>query len=266
LEIFGYAGALLMGLSLGLIGSGGTILTLPILVYLFAIEAIMATTYSLFVVGLTSLVGATVRAGTGNIHWPTTLIFGIPSVISVYLTRSFLLPLIPNPVIQIGTFVITKSIFLMLLFAVLMLWAAFSMIRGRSEHENDKIGKGTSHQFASIFMKGIFVGCVTGLLGAGGGFLIIPALVLLARLPMKQAVGTSLVIISTNSLTGFWRDRQYHELIDWQFLLHFSTIAIIGILIGSALSRQIGGEKLKPAFGYFILAMGCYIILKELVF
>jgi uncharacterized membrane protein YfcA len=265
MEIIGYAGALLMGLSLGLIGSGGSILTVPILVYLFAVDTLLATTYSLFIVGLTSLVGATVRAGSGHIHWPTTLTFGIPSVISVFLTRSYLLPLIPDPIFHLSGFTLTRSAFLLLLFAILMLFSSFSMIQDHSTNSNDDspTSQGMNNFFA-IFTKGIFVGGVTGILGAGGGFLIIPALVLMAKLTMKQAVGTSLVIIATNSLTGFWRDYELHELINWQFLLHFSTIAIIGILIGSTLSRQIGGDKLKPIFGYFVLIMGFYIIVKEL--
>ncbi|WP_428655699.1 sulfite exporter TauE/SafE family protein [Runella sp.] len=268
MEIAGFIGAFLMGLSLGLVGSGGSILTVPILVYLFYIDALIATTYSLFIVGITSLVGATVRAGAGNIHWPHTLTFGIPSLVSVYLTRSFILPLIPETIFQLGGFVLTKSLFLLLLFAVLMLIASFSMIRDRNENsEEDTLPTNETPpvNFFSLFSKGILVGSVTGILGAGGGFLIIPALVLMAHLPMKKAVGTSLVIIAANSFTGFWRDYYLHELIDWRFLLHFSTIAIIGILTGSSIAHKISGEKLKPIFGYFILAMGIYIIFKELL-
>lgn len=255
-----------MGLSLGLIGSGGSILTVPILVYLFSIDAPLAITYSLFIVGLTSLVGATVRAGSGYIHWPTTLTFVIPSVISVFLTRSYLLPLIPDPIFHFGGLTLTRSVFLLLLFAVLMLTASFSMIRNQSEGSDQDVSPSEGkHNFSVIFVKGISVGSITGILGAGGGFLIIPSLVLQAKLPMRQAIGTSLVIIATNSLIGFWHDYELHELINWRFLSYFSTIAIIGILTGSALSRQISGDKLKPIFGYFVLIMGFYIILKELL-
>jgi uncharacterized membrane protein YfcA len=264
METIGYAGALLMGLSLGLIGSGGAILTVPILVYLFGIEPLLATTYSLFVVGLTSLVGAVARANAGYIHWPTTLAFGIPSLVSVFLSRSYVLPLIPNPIFQNTGFILSRSVFLLLLFAILMLIASFSMIRGQSEHtEDDVLHSPTIPSFYAVVI-GVSVGCITGILGAGGGFLIIPALVLKGKLPMKKAVGTSLVIIATNSLAGFWRDYELHELINWRFLLYFSTIAIIGILTGSALSHRISGNKLKPIFGYFVLIMGFYIIVKEL--
>ncbi|RDB06785.1 sulfite exporter TauE/SafE family protein [Runella aurantiaca] len=265
MEIAGFIGAFLMGLSLGLVGSGGSILTVPILVYLFYIDTLIATTYSLFIVGITSLVGATVRAGAGNIHWPTTLVFGIPSLTAVYLTRSFLLPLIPPVIFQLGDFVLTKSLFLLLLFAVLMLIASFFMVRDQAETtEEDKTQGSSSYNLFSLSIKGMLAGCITGLLGAGGGFLIIPALVLMANLPMKKAVGTSLVIITANSFMGFWRDYQLHELIDWRFLVYFSTIAITGILTGSSIAHKISGEKLKPIFGYFILLMGAFIIFKEL--
>lgn len=263
MEIVGFVGALLMGLSLGLVGSGGAILTVPILVYLFSIDTLLATTYSLFIVGITSLVGATVRAGSGNINWPMTFMFGVPSMISVYVSRSVLLPLLPDVVFHTSYFILHKSLFLLLLFAILMLIASYSMIRNHDEHSelNDKNGQ--FNPWALIY-KGLLVGIVTGFLGAGGGFLIIPALVLMARTPMKKAVGTSLVIIAANSFMGFWRDYSLHHLIDWRFLLQFSTIAILGIMVGSALSHKISGDKLKPIFGYFILLMGIYIIFKEL--
>jgi uncharacterized membrane protein YfcA len=264
MELTGYIGAFFMGLSLGLIGSGGSILTVPILVYLFSLDPMLAITYSLFVVGLTGLVGAVARAGAGNIHWPTTFAFGIPSVISVYLSRTYLLPAIPDPIIYFSDFTLNRSVFLLLLFAGLMLTASFSMIRGRSEHIDDEAAHPPQIQSLFAILIGTLVGSITGILGAGGGFLMIPALVLKVKLSMKQAVGTSLVIIATNSLTGFWRDYDMHELINWRFLLYFSTVAIIGILTGSVLARQISGEKLKPIFGYFVFIMGFYIILKEL--
>lgn len=255
-----------MGLCLGIIGSGGAILTVPILVYLFGIDPLIATTYSLFVVGLTSLVGATVRAGAGHIRWPMTVTFGLPSVVSVFLTRTYLLPLVPNPILHTASLTLTRSSFLLALFAVLMVVSSFSMIKKQSTlpHETTSTATHNYGQLLNMFFKGLVVGAITGLLGAGGGFLIIPALVLMAQLPMQQAVGTSLVIIATNSLTGFWRDYEHHSLISWPFLVHFSTIAVIGILVGSSVARKISGDKLKPIFGYFILLMGFYILIKEL--
>lgn len=267
LEIFGYIGAIIMGLSLGLIGGGGSILTVPILVYLFSVDAVTATAYSLFIVGLTSLIGSFSHMRLGNIHWRTAVVFGIPSIISVFMTRAYLVPAIPKSLFHIGELEITKSLGLLLLFAIIMLLASYSMIKkqkngnGNGENEEEII----EYNYPLIIVEGIVVGMVTGLVGAGGGFLIIPALVLLAKLPMKKAVGTSLVIIAAKSLIGFTGDLKGDEIIDWNFLLIFSAIAIVGIVTGSLLSKKIPGEKLKPAFGWFILIMGMYIILKETV-
>lgn len=277
MEILGYIGAVLMGLSLGLIGGGGSILTVPILVYLFQVDAVLATAYSLFIVGLTSLVGSFSHIKLGNIHWRTAIVFGIPSIISVFLTRSFLVPMIPDPIMTFGqdasggaAFVLTKSVGLLLLFAVIMVMAAYSMIKPSKKASADQStvvesdGQQPKFNYPLILSEGAIVGVVTGLVGAGGGFLIIPALVLLAKLPMKQAVGTSLMIIAAKSLIGFVGDMRGNEVIDWSFLAVFSSIAVVGILIGSLLSKRIPGEKLKPAFGWFVLVMGTYIIIKEL--
>lgn len=274
MELLGYIGAILMGLSLGLIGGGGSILTVPILVYLFRVDAVLATAYSLFIVGLTSLVGSVSHVKLGNIHWRTAIVFGIPSIISVFLTRSYLVPRIPDPIFTLGqdpsggaAFVMTKAVGLMVLFAIIMVMAAYSMIKPSNK---SAVASGVSadvepkFNYPLILAEGAIVGVVTGLVGAGGGFLIIPALVLLAKLPMKQAVGTSLMIIAAKSLIGFIGDMRGDEVIDWSFLATFSSIAVVGILLGSWLSKRIPGEKLKPAFGWFVLVMGTYIIVKEL--
>ena len=275
MEILGYIGAVVMGLSLGLIGGGGSILTVPILVYLFQVDAVLATAYSLFIVGLTSLVGSVSHVRLGNVHWRTAIVFGIPSIISVFLTRSYLVPRIPDPIMNFGqdpsggaALVITKSVGLLLLFAVIMVMAAYSMIKPAKKSGDNTLEKAEDVQpqfnYPLILAEGAIVGVVTGLVGAGGGFLIIPALVLLAKLPMKQAVGTSLMIIAAKSLIGFVGDMSGDEVIDWNFLAVFSSIAVVGILLGSWLSKRIPGEKLKPAFGWFVLVMGTYIIIKEL--
>jgi uncharacterized membrane protein YfcA len=244
---------------------------------LFQVDAVLATAYSLFIVGLTSLVGSFSHIKLGNIHWRTAMVFGIPSIISVFLTRSFLVPMIPDPIMTFGqdasggaAFVLTKSVGLLLLFAVIMVMAAYSMIKPSKKASADQStvvesdGQQPKFNYPLILSEGAIVGVVTGLVGAGGGFLIIPALVLLAKLPMKQAVGTSLMIIAAKSLIGFVGDMRGNEVIDWSFLAVFSSIAVVGILIGSWLSKRIPGEKLKPAFGWFVLVMGTYIIIKEL--
>ena len=264
MEIIGYFGAILMGLSLGLIGGGGSILTVPILVYLFHVDAVLATAYSLFIVGLTSLVGSVSHVKLGNVHWKTALVFGIPSIISVFLTRLYLVPAIPNPLIHSATMTISKPMALLVLFAVIMILAAYSMIKPSKKPQGDQ-NEAVSFNFPLILAEGLIVGMVTGLVGAGGGFLIIPALVLLAKLPMKQAVGTSLMIIAAKSLIGFVGDLNGNEVIDWTFLAIFSSVAIFGILVGSMLSKKISGDKLKPAFGWFVLIMGIYIIVMEVL-
>lgn len=264
MEIAGFIASIVMGLSLGLIGGGGSILTVPILVYLFDVDPVLSTAYSLFVVGLTSLVGSYSHFKAGNVHLKTALVFGVPSIISVYAMRKFIVPVIPDPLFSMGSFTFTKSLFIMVLFALLMLLASVSMIRKpkASKEKSDEI----NYNYPIIFLEGLLVGGITGLVGAGGGFLIIPALVLLAGLPMKQAVGTSLMIIALKSLIGFTGDLGTGQSIDYKFMLIFSAFAMVGILAGSYLTRFIPNEKLKPAFGWFVLAMSFYILGKELLF
>jgi len=262
IEIFGYVGALVIGLVLGLIGGGGSILTVPILVYALSLNPVIATAYSLFIVGSTSLVGAVRNMMKGMVDFKTAIIFVIPAFIAVYLTRAFLIPAIPVELFQVGDFMVTKNLALMLFFAIIMLLASFSMIKNKNKktEENAVI----TYNYPLIIIEGLVVGTITGIVGAGGGFLIIPALVLLAKLPMKKAVATSLFIIAIKSLIGFLGDVQTHD-IDWVFLLLFTAISIIGIFIGIWLNKFIDGKKLKKAFGWFVLLMGIYIIYKELI-
>lgn len=261
-QILGYLGALIIGLVLGLIGGGGSILTVPILVYLIGLNPVTATAYSLFVVGSTSLFGAYKNYKNKMVDIKTAIIFAIPSFIAVYFTRRYLVPAIPDTLFSIGDFVITKNIFIMLFFAVIMLLAATSMIRTKKEKNND--ASKVQYNIPLIIIEGLVVGMLTGIVGAGGGFLIIPALVLLAKLPMKLAVGTSLLIISAKSLIGFLGDVQTLD-IDWFFLLTFTAMSIIGIFIGIYISKYISDNKLKKGFGWFVVAMAIYIIYKETV-
>ncbi|MBK8195419.1 MAG: sulfite exporter TauE/SafE family protein [Lewinellaceae bacterium] len=264
MEILGYLLSVIIGVSLGLIGGGGSILTVPVLVYVMGVSPVLSTAYSLFIVGLTALVGSFNYGRKGLLDYKTALIFGIPSIVTVYATRKFLVPAIPDPVFHLGSFEVGKNLFIMLLFAVLMVAASISMIRDKRNGDEGKSGE-KKYNYPLIFAEGIVVGLLTGLVGAGGGFLIIPALVLLAGLPMKEAVGTSLLIIAAKSLLGFLGDIGHQE-IEWRFLLIFSTFAVAGIFVGTALAKRISGEKLKPAFGWFVLVMGIYIIAKEIFF
>ncbi|HRG21525.1 MAG TPA: sulfite exporter TauE/SafE family protein [Saprospiraceae bacterium] len=261
MEYIGYAASILIGVSLGLIGGGGSILTVPVLVYLFGVEPVLATAYSLFIVGLTSAVGSVNYFSNKLVDIKTAFIFGIPSIIAVFLTRAYIVPAIPVEVITIGSFVLTKRLLLMGLFALLMIAASYSMIK-KSTAPKEESGP-RIYNYPIILLEGAVVGILTGLVGAGGGFLIIPALVVLSKLPMKMAVGTSLVIISAKSLIGFFGEGGDTPT-DWQFLAIVSAFAIAGIFIGSRMAKNIDGNKLKPAFGWFVLVMGIYILGKEL--
>lgn len=260
MEIVGYLAAIIIGLTLGLIGGGGSILTVPVLVYLLNVEPVLATAYSLFIVGLTALFGAFNYMKKELVSYKTAIIFSVPAFIAVYLTRAFIMPSIPDVIFTFGAYQITKDLGVMLLFAILMLAASISMIRN---NKNDSEETELHFNYPMIFIEGFVVGILTGLVGAGGGFLIIPALVLLAKLPMKLAVGTSLLIIAAKSLIGFLGDIGETEM-NWIFLAVFSTLTILGIFIGSYLSKFVSGSKLKPAFGWFVLVMGVYIIFREL--
>ena len=264
MEIIGYLASLVIGISLGLIGGGGSILTVPVLVYLFHIDPVIATAYSLFIVGSTSLVGAVPKYREGLVNLKTALIFGAPSIAAVFATRKFIVPMIPNEVFAIGDFVVTKSILMMLLFAVLMVAASVSMIREKKNGNGQSEGE-QKFNYPLILVEGAIVGVLTGLVGAGGGFLIIPALVLLSKLPMKQAVGTSLLIIAAKSLIGFTGDLGHMQM-TWKLLLIVTGLAIVGIFIGNALNKKVDGDKLKKAFGWFVLVMGVYIIVQQLFF
>jgi uncharacterized membrane protein YfcA len=263
LVVLGYVGALIIGVVLGLIGGGGSILTVPILVYVLHISPVIATAYSLFVVGTSSLVGAVRNAQKGMVDFRTGIVFAIPALFTVFLTRKYLVPAIPDELFSVGDFMVTKDVAIMVFFALIMLLASYSMIKGRKE-EVEKEEKIT-YNYPLIVIEGIVVGVLTGIVGAGGGFLIIPALVLLAKLPMKKAVATSLLIIAVKSLIGFLGDLQ-NTTIDWPFLLTFTGISVIGIFIGLYLNKFIDGNKLKKGFGWFVLIMGVYIVLKETVF
>ena len=264
MEIAGYIAAVFIGIVLGMMGGGGSILTVPVLVYLLHLDAITATTYSLFIVGATSLTGGTRAYLKKQVDFKAVSEFGIPSIFSIYITRHFILPAIPEKLFFIGNFEITRDIMLMILFAFLMLAAsAFMILNGDDENKKITVSPERSSKVLPLALWGLAIGFITGLLGAGGGFLIIPALVLFVRLPMKTAIGTSLVIIAINSIFGFLFSLKQTPL-DWKILLLFTGLAIIGIYLGSLGAEKIPGNILKKIFGWFVLLMAICILIKEL--
>lgn len=260
LQIFGYISALVIGVSLGLIGGGGSILAVPELAYLFSIDEKVATAYSLFIVGASSLVGGWQQHLKGYVDWRTAIVFGIPAIIGVTLVRHYVVPAMPDVLFQGEQFQFTRRMAMFGLFAILMIPAAYSMLK------KDKIVNKTgevTYNYPLILLEGSIVGGITGMIGAGGGFLIIPALVILANVEMKVAVGTSLIIIATKSLIGFFLGDAMTMEINWTFLGLFTALSFVGIFIGSYFSNFIDAKKLKKGFGYFILIMAAFIFYME---
>lgn len=258
MEILGYFASTLIGISLGLIGGGGSILTVPVLVYLFGVDPVLATAYSLFVVGISSAVGAFQKWKKKQVNLQVALTFGLPSLITVYAFRKMIIPQIPEIIYQNGELVVHKGQLTLLLFSVLMIFAAVAMLRPRKQQAPQAIpGK------SKLIFQGVLVGILSGLLGAGGGFIIIPSLILFAALDVKTAIGTSLLIITLNSLIGFTGDLSNYA-IEWGLLLPVTGLAVAGIFIGSILAAKVSGAALRKAFGLFVLAMGLFIIIKEL--
>lgn len=269
MEIIGYLAFVVMGVSLGMIGGGGSILTVPIFVYLFQVEPVLATSYSLFVVGGTALFGAGVNHFQGSVDYKTGLLFGLPSFLGMYLTRGFLVPRLPDVIFSLGGLIISKANLVMSVFAVLMLVASFAMMR--QPVQVDSSGGGRNKRRHSPWMlsllvifEGVLVGGITGFVGAGGGFLIIPALVLLVGLPMKKAVGTSLLIIAVKSFVGFLGDLQSELSMDWSLLIWSFVISLVGLFVGLRFASRVPDKTLKRGFGYFVLGMGVLIFVDQI--
>ncbi len=258
LELIGYFFSVMIGVVLGMLGGGGSILSIPILVYLFNVEPVLAQAYSLFIVGVTSLVGAIPKYRENLVNIKTGFLFGIPSIVAIFATRHWIVPAIPSVIFEAGNFVFTKRELLLGIFASLMVLASFRLIRNPREASSDN----RKFRVFLVVIEGTLIGFLTGLVGAGGGFLIIPALVFLTGLPFKTAVGTSLFIIAINSLTGFMGDLLNYSM-DWQFLLTISGLAVIGILLGNFFSRRIAAFYLRKTFGWLTLTVGTWILIKE---
>ena len=258
-----------MGVVLGLLGAGGSVLTLPILVYVCGIPPVLASTYSLGIVGATAAVGMWNRARRGHVAFRTALLFGGPSVAGVIAARRWLLPAIPEQVCRLGELSLTRDLLVLGVFAALMIAAGGAMILNtdavnRSPHASQSTRPTPVARAVLVVLEGLIVGVITGLVGAGGGFLIVPALVLLLKLPIGDAIGTSLAIIAIKSLAGFLVDSAAWQQADWWFLLVFTSAAVAGMLIGTVWSRRVSTKGMRQGFGWFVVSVGCLMICKEL--
>lgn len=262
IEIFGYIGALFIGLIMGVLGGGGSILAVPILAYIFHFDEKIATAYSLFIVGSTGLVGGFKQATNKMVDWKAVLNFGLPAVIGITITRAFVVPALPDVLFEINNFEFTRRMGMFGLFAALMILAATSMLSNKKER---RIRNKSTHFHPLMLSEGFFIGALTGLVGAGGGFLIVPALMVIAQLDMKRASATSLVIIALNSLTGFFLGDATKISIDWSFLLVFLSIAMAGIIIGTYINKFLPVVLLKKTFAYFIIVMAIFIFIEEFI-
>ncbi len=265
MEIIGYIASLLVGTLFGILGSGGSIFTIPILVYLLNIKPISATTYSFFIVFITAFIGSLQNFKNKQTHFQSVIYFGIASIIAVFVTRVFILPIIPDIIIDNW---LTKNTFIMILFSVLMIFAAYAMIKKQAIVTANKQTTATINKEKirnqTLILYGTVLGVISGIIGVGGGFLIIPLLVYAAHITMQQAASTSLVIISLNAAIGFIGSLQNTQL-NWKFLMLYSTFSVIGILIGLKIVSKISSAQLKPIFGWMILIMGIVILTKELL-
>ena len=241
--------SVLVGLSLGLLGGGGSILVVPLLTYVGGLDPKEAIATSLFVVGATSLASLVGHARKGRVQWRTGLIFGAAGMLGAFL-GGLAGGHIPGAILMIA-------------FAAMMIATAGAMIRGR---KNDGGGAGShDHPLWRILLDGLGVGAATGLVGAGGGFLVVPALVLLAGLPMTAAVGTSLLVISMKSFAGLAGYLTSVSL-DWPLVAAVTAAAIAGSFIGVRLTSVVPEQALRKGFGYFVLLMGAFVLSQELPF
>ena len=262
MEVFGYFASFGVGLILGMIGSGGSILSIPILVYLFSFDVVLSTAYSLFIVGVTSIIGTVQRHRDKMVNFTVGILFGIPSLTTIFITRKWIVPSIPDVLYQSEHFILSRRLLLLGSLSCFMILAALIMIVKKPytrEYLEGERNKGF------LLLQGLFCGFMSGFVGIGGGFIIVPALVILAKLPFKSAVGTALFIIAVNSMVGFFGDVLNYG-IDWVFLVSIAALSVAGIIIGNLVSRKLPTLQLRKSFGWFTLAMGIFILVREFTF
>ncbi len=283
LEIIGYLIGLLVGVTMGMIGGGGFVL-LPTLIYLLDRESTLATAYTLVLIGVTALIGVLPRIKQRQVDFRIALTLGIPILLGTLLVRGWLTHLIPDfevdstgietkiPLVlfQIGGLHVTKRMLVLIVFAIVLLLSFASMMgwigKDIKPRPNLRIESPTSY-YVILISAGLFIGILSAFIGAGGGVMIVPLLVVVMGAPMRTVIGTSLAIMAGKSTLGFSGDIfRIGDKIEWGFLAGFAAVMIVGILIGTHVSRRIPVDKLRIGFAWLILAMAIFIFTKELLF
>ncbi len=260
MEVLGFTISVLMGVSLGLLGGGGSIFAVPVLVYIFGIDAIHSSIYSNFMVGITAGIGFYGYYLRNLICFKSALGFLLPALTSIFFFKEYLIPYLPDTIQVLNIYSVSKSSLILIITGLLMLIASIWML---DKDENKGIDHSNEVEPVYLNLSGIVIGGLTAFIGIGGGFLIVPALLVYGKLPMKKAIGTALLIILFKSFTGFSIDVIQNQF-DWTFLLKFSAFGVVGMLAGIYLSGLVSNEKLKKGFAYLILGVGSLVLIKEL--
>lgn len=266
IEIIGYFLSVIIGLSVGLLGGGGAILAVPMLVYFFNVDAEIATGYSLVIVAISSVLSIWQKRGIdGNFSLKIFLQFGLPSILMIYFTKAIFVPQIPNLLIFSPKIILTKNMFLMMVFSVILLLSSISML-GKSKENELNATPTKEHSIFNIMLSGAFVGFLTGIIGVGGAFVIVPALIFFFSMETKEAIKNSLAIVIANSIVGFYGFSRASYHIDWMLLVNISAVSLVGVVIGSRLNKRMSGNNLKNIFGWMNLILSLILILKEIIF
>lgn len=261
IAILGYIGAILTGLVLGLLGGGGAAVSIPILVYAFNVPPSLATGYSLLIVGFTALLGTVQNLRQGLVRYKALVRCGLPALISIYIMRRFLIHSIPATFFTLYGFKLTKDTFILLLLAFFMAMVARNMISAAKPDKKEV----KQTPYISVLFQSIFIGLFTGMVGAGGGFLLIPLLLASEPMEFRNATATSLTLVTLNSFIGFAGDVQSNIVINWPFLLSFLGCSIAGVIIGIRIAHRIDNKKLRQIFGYAMMGIAIFIVIKELL-
>ena len=257
-EVLGYIAIIIIGIVLGAVGAGGSMLATPVLVYLFALSMETASAYSLFLVGMTSLAGVAIKRKEHFVIG-SALTFGIPSLAGAFVARKWIITCIPHCIARMQHFHLTKETLLLLMFSLMMIGSSLLLLRQVKSNNNRVDAKPYA-----LIPAGLITGLLAGLMGAGGGFLILPSLLIFARLHFAPALGTTLLIISCNSLLGFCGDVLNHD-VNWPFLLSITGLAIAGLFIGYWSHERLPSKReSQRGLAWCMMAIGIFVFCKQI--